>query len=365
MNFDEQTYENILTRMITRVQEEYPELDTREASLIYTALAPAALELESMYHELSMVATETFAETASREYLIKHCQQVGLEMNEGTYGEFYVETNVELELGHRFNLDKFNYIVIEPNITLPNTAKPYYVSVVQCETMGEEPNPYRGTLTPISYVPGLNHAELVDIKTYGEYDEDTEALRERYFLWINSLDNDGNINFYKSHLENLDDVGKYKVEPLWNGLNTVRLRILNSNNTAANADLIQEVQDHFDPTQDGMGNGVAPIGAIVTVDTVSEVPVTIKCSVKLNDGYSELVGLEEEVLQFFKDCAFEKYTVEYMPIYAIIYNNAAVNSIESLTVTVNGTNLTSSNKVTLTEDQIAVLNTEDSTWSVV
>lgn len=365
MNFDEQTYENILNRMIARVQEEFPELDTREASLIYTALAPAALELESMYHEMNMVLTETFAETASREYLIKHCQQVGLEMNEGTHGEFYVETNVELELGHRFNLDEFNYIVIEPNISVPNTAKPYYVSVVQCETMGEAPNPYRGTLTPISYIAGLNHAELTDVKTYGEYDEDTESLRERFFLWVNSFGNDGNVHFYASHLENLDDVGKYKIEPLWNGANTVRLRILNSNNTAANADLIKEVQDHFDPNSEGMGNGVAPIGAIVTVDTVSEVPVTINCSVKLNDGYSEAVGLEESVAQFFQELALEKYTVEYMPIYAIIYNNEAVDSIESLTVTVNGNDLSSSDAVTLTEDQIPVLDTDGSVWSVV
>ena len=365
MNFDEQTYENILNRMIVRVKEEYPELDTREGSLIYTALAPAALELESMYHELNMVLTETFAETASREYLIKHCQQVGLEMNEGTHGEFYVETNVELELGHRFNLDEFNYIVIEPNISLPNTAKPYYVSVVQCETMGEEPNPYRGTLTPISYIAGLNHAELVDVKTYGEYDEDTESLRERFFLWVNSFGNDGNVHFYASHLENLDDIGKYKIEPLWNGANTVKLRILNSNNTAASAELIKEVQDHFDPNSEGMGNGVAPIGAVVTVDTVSEVPVTINCSVKLKDGYSETVDLVKEVSEYFQELALEKFKLEYMPIYAIIYNNESVDSIESLTIKVNNTNLTTSGSFNLTENQIPVLNTSGSVWSVV
>ncbi|MFQ8776835.1 MAG: baseplate J/gp47 family protein [Roseburia sp.] len=39
--------------------------------------------------------------------------------------------------------------------------------------------------------------------------------------------------------------------------------------------LIQTVQKEFDPNKDGHGDGLAPIGHAVTVDTASEVAVNI------------------------------------------------------------------------------------------
>ena len=62
------TFDVILERMMDRVPNN---IDKREGSIIYDALAPAAVELAQMYIELDVILNETFADTASREYLIR------------------------------------------------------------------------------------------------------------------------------------------------------------------------------------------------------------------------------------------------------------------------------------------------------
>lgn len=63
--YEEVTYEEILERMLERVPDD---MDKREGSLIYDALAPAAIELQIMYIELDVILKETFADNASREF---------------------------------------------------------------------------------------------------------------------------------------------------------------------------------------------------------------------------------------------------------------------------------------------------------
>ena len=73
--FETMTYEYILERMLNRVPKD---IDRREGSIIYDALAPAAAELCQMYIDLDVVLDETFADTASREYLIKRAAERGI-----------------------------------------------------------------------------------------------------------------------------------------------------------------------------------------------------------------------------------------------------------------------------------------------
>ena len=50
--YEDTTDEIILERMLRNVKENSPELDTRQSSPVYTALAPAAVELQNAYIEL-------------------------------------------------------------------------------------------------------------------------------------------------------------------------------------------------------------------------------------------------------------------------------------------------------------------------
>jgi len=381
--FENKTFETILSDMLGYVRDRNPDLDTRTASIIYTALAPIALELETAYHEMDMILEETFIETSSKEYLVKFGNQVGLEINEATCSHFKGEFDVNVEIGSRFNLDEFNYSVIR-KLSDPTDENEFYAFELVCETAGSEPNDYLGYLTPITFVDGLSYATLTSVLTYGEDEEETEAYRYRLQVHCKNPPIDGNVSQYEEWLSEYDGIGKYKILPCWNGVNTVKLVILNPENQSASAELVEQVQQHFDPatatiddntTGDtypqgrGMGNGQAPIGAIVTVDTATEVPVTVNCRVTLKDGYTSPVGVQEAVDEYLKSIAFDKLGVNYAPISAKIYNTACVGDVVSLAITVKGVTMDASastfiNGVPLVDGEVAVLDTENSVWSV-
>ena len=70
--FEENDFDTLMERMLENVSDE---LDKREGSVIYDAIAPAALELANMYVALDVVMDEVFADTASYYYLIKRPQK--------------------------------------------------------------------------------------------------------------------------------------------------------------------------------------------------------------------------------------------------------------------------------------------------
>lgn len=381
--FESKTFENILSGMLSQVREQDADLDTRTGSLIYNALAPVALELETAYHEMDMILDETFLETASKEYLIKHGNQIGLDINEATYAHFKGAFNVDVAIGSRFNLDKFNYTVIS-KLSDPTDEYPYYTFELVCETAGSEPNGYVGDLTPITFVSKLTHAELVSVLIYGEDEEDTEAFRYRLQIHVKKPPINGNVSQYDEWLSEYNGIGKYRTVPCWNGVNTVKLLILNSEDKAASEELIEQVQKYFDPPTSvinddindatypqgrGMGNGQAPIGAIVTVDTITEIPVVVNCVVRLNDGYNSAITAQRAVEEYLTSISLNNTLVAYMPIAAVIYNDECVKDVVSLSITVNGkvmdTNVTPFvSAVTIGDNEIPVLDTKNSVWSV-
>lgn len=381
--YEEKTFENILSSMLSYVNDQNTDLDTRTGSLIYNALAPIALELESAYHEMDMILTETFLETASKEYLVKHGNQIGLELNEATYAHFKGEFNVDVEIGSRFNLDEFNYNVID-KLSEPTDDYPYYTCELVCETAGSEPNSYLGDLTPITFVSNLSHAKLTAVVIYGEDEEETEAYRYRLQVHVKQPPINGNVYQYNEWLAEYDGVGKYRTIPCWNGVNTVKLLISNSENKGASDELVSQVQEYFDPpvatinddVEDvsypqgrGMGNGQAPIGAIVTVATITEVPVVVNCEIVLKEGYNAPVGVQKAVDEYLNSLALNKTTISYMAISAEIYNAESVADVTTLTITVNGTVMDTAitpfvPSVTIQDDEVAVLDVENSTWEV-
>lgn len=272
------TYEVILQRMLDRVSNQ---LDKRESSPIYNALAPAAVELQLMYIEFDIILQETFGDTASREYLIRRAKERGITPYESTYallkGEF-TPSNINIALGSRFSLNDLNYYV--------KAKISDGVYQVECEEKGIKGNQYFGDMIPIEYIDGLETAHLTELLIPGEDEEDTEDFRVRYFSSFETKPYGGNKKDYIEKTNAIAGVGSTKVTPLWDGGGTVKLTILNSEFSKASSTLIETVQQEIDPTNDGSGLGVAPIGHIVTVDTANEITVNIATTITFDDGYS-------------------------------------------------------------------------------
>ena len=117
--YEDITFDIILKRMLDRVSQNAKSqgftIDTREGSLIYNALAPAAIELQNMYLELDNILNESFADTQSREYLIKRCAERGINVKEATKAIRRGVFNIDVPIGSRFSLNLLNYVVIEKN----------------------------------------------------------------------------------------------------------------------------------------------------------------------------------------------------------------------------------------------------------
>ena len=293
--YESMTYEYILEKMLSRVPDT---MDKREGSIIYDAIAPAALELANMYIALDTILNQTFADTASAEYLDRRVSERGIvrkaatcALVQGTY------TPAEIDLsGVRFNCGGYNY-------TVDNGSNGTCELI--CETSGTEPNGVTGTLIPIDYVSGLETAEITGVLVPGEDAETDAELRERYYATLNSQSYGGNIADYIEKTNEIDGVGGVKVTPIWNGGGTVKLTIIASNFSVPTETLINKVQTDID--------AIAPIGHVVTVEGVVATSITIEANITYQEGWSFEASqqyIEEAIDSYFLELSKEWDSLE-------------------------------------------------------
>lgn len=277
--YEDISFEGILQRMLDRIPET---MDKREGSIIYDALAPAAAELMMAYLELNSMLNESFADTASLDYLVKMAAEKGITHKKATNAilkAVSTPSTIELEIGSRFSLNTLNYVITE------KIADGEYK--VQCEAAGVIGNSYLGNLIPITYIQGLQTVEITELLIAGEDDEDVESLRERYFASLESQAFGGNIADYRTKTLEIQGVGGVKVTPAWNGGGTVKLTIISSTFGVPSEELVETVQETIDPVgHSGQGVGLAPIGHIVTVEKVGSVTIDITTDITYKTGWS-------------------------------------------------------------------------------
>ena len=190
----------LLRRTLARIPSN---LDKREGSVIYLAVAPMIVELAQAYIQMDVILQETFADTASREYLIRRAAERGLEPYPATCAVLRGTFDCDVPIGSRFYIDTLHYTVIEKE-----AAGTYRL---QCEEPGEEGNTRFGQMIPVEYITGLKKAELTELLIPGTAEEDTEVFRERYFASFDSLAFGGNRADYKEKVMGLGGVGDVKV----------------------------------------------------------------------------------------------------------------------------------------------------------
>lgn len=296
--YEEKTFEVILDRMLADVPDT---LDKREGAIIWDALAPTAIEHQLLYIDIDTFLAEVFADTASREYLLKRAAERGLTPKEAEPAVWQVQIDpagMEIPIGTRFNVDEMNLYVsakIDRGV--------YYLT---CETAGTVGNSLFGQVTPVNYIRGLVSAELTSLVDPGTDEEDTEEFRARYLKYIRRPAASGNIYDYYNWAMEVDGVGAAKVFPLWNGPGTVKVTITDANKRAASELLVNEVHDHIEE--------VRPIGATVTVDSGVELSINVKAQIKLKTGYVIATvqnDFHDRLDEYLKDNA---YDMDYLPI---------------------------------------------------
>lgn len=334
--FESITYESILQRMLDRVPDS---LDKREGAIIYDALAPAAVELQLMYMNLDYLLKEAFADTATREYLIRKAWERNIiphGASSAVWNGTFAPEDIEVKMGERFNSGTLNFVItdkIEDG-----------VYELTCESEGTVGNYCQQTLTPINYVSGLLKAQLTELLVPGNDEEDTEAFRERYLTILRKPSTSGNAYDYYNWCMAVKGVGAAKIFPLAYGAGTVKVVIADENKAAASQALIGQVYDEIEEKR--------PIGATVTVVSAVELPINIIVSVKLKNGLNlgeVQTAFAQALSEFLHENAFDISYVGIARVGNILLETLGIDDYDGLTL--NG----SYKNVALNDEEIAVL----------
>jgi uncharacterized phage protein gp47/JayE len=382
--------------MLDRVSNK---LDKRESSLIYDTHSATAWEMQILYIELEALVSNSYGDTAAREFLILLCGDRGITPKAATSavlkGEF---TPASIDVtGKRFNIGEINYVVTE------KIADGQYQ--VQCESVGVIGNQYLGDMIPIEYIDGLRTAALTEVLIPGEDEEDTEVLRQRYFDSFSERTFGGNKEDYIENVRKINGVGALKVTRNWNSDirpaelipaekvttwyksvistldadvalwlskvymaavekkltvgGTVLITIVDSDDYGeATSTLVNAVQEELDPElYAGEGSGLAPIGHVVTVKSAAPVTVQVKITLTFDEGYnwsnlgnSITTAVDSYLLELRKGWADSSYTV--VRISQIESRILAIKGVTDIADTkING----SANNLTLGADEIPVI----------
>lgn len=286
--FEDVTFEKILSDMLARVPDTF---DKREGSIIYDALAPAAVELQNLYIQADVILTQTFADTADRDYLILRAAERGLVPHTASrtiMKAVVTPSTVLLSEGDRFNLGDYNYSVYAPYEDNGEVIQGTYL--LECETVGSDSSFNTGFATPIGYIAGLQTIQITECYQAGADEEDTEDFRERYFNSLNNLASGGNIAWYRQTVDEIDGVGGVRVVTA-NDLNDggrVDLYIIdNTYGVPESDDLKERVQTIIDPVQNGgEGLGLAPVGHTVNVSYAAVVSINIVITLTFASGWT-------------------------------------------------------------------------------
>ena len=425
-HFSDRTYENLMAEFLSRMPERY---DQRDGSMAYNAGAAVTFEEAMMYAAIDFVLSQTFALSASREYLIKRASDRSIPIYEATPSVHYAlfdRAGQDVPAGTRFSCEDLNFVVIEFDDdegkslkrTVTIDGEPKLVQLVECETPGAAGNGYSGDLIPIDLITGLQRAYMYpEVHKDGTDEEETEHFRARYIEKMRSVAFAGNVADYRERILALDGVGQCKVYPEWNNDGVTPALIADESGqeaartvvdalsdsdgkdyldallgaaeagkltvggavkvVVAGADLtdpvvpperIAELQEKIDPRSSAAeGDGIAPIGHLVTVASVEKVQVNITVAVTFHNNNTTAEDVQTAVKgvisQYFVDLckkwsASGKNGVDILHStisYLILADELLASWIRTVeSVTISGTDGANKNR-TLGVDEVPVL----------
>ena len=312
--FEDMTFENIMGDMLSRVSDD---VDKREGSVIYDAIAPCAFKLAEAYFQLNNFIDLVSGDTAVGEYLDRVVADYGITRKPATASVRKIITTAAVDIGSRWAVNDTVY-----KIAALISANIYSAT---CETAGTVGNTYAGTLSNIDNSSDVA-ATLGDIISAGADEETDDSLRARFYSQVQNPPTSGNAAHYKGWALSVPGVGGAKVFPLWNGNGTVKVLIVN-NDMAIESDLEGKVAAYIET--------VRPIGAAVTVVSPTGKTINITATVKL-DGSKTLSDVQSAfisaVTEYLKESVFINYSISYAKIGSILLSTAGVSDYSSLLV---------------------------------
>lgn len=282
---ESQDYDYYLDMMLDSVPED---IDTREGSVIYDALAPAATALAEQALNMADIVRQTYISTADGQFLDYRAAEHGTARIKATKAQ--VRATATDETGAALTTvrvgDQFSSIGAEPITYTVQSVEDDHSFIMASNTAGTSANSYTGQILPITPNDALNYAEITAVTVPARDDEDDETLRSRLLQATPWLAYGGNIADYQAMLADIPEVGAAQIYPTWAGGGTVKLVIVGTDYLPASASLISEVKEKIDPVP-GQGVGLAPIDHTVTVVAPTPKTLGVSISVDVDTGHTK------------------------------------------------------------------------------
>lgn len=310
--FEHLTYEVLLQGMLDRVPDD---VDKREGSIIYDALAPTAMELAEAYSNMDLLLIRTFADSADGDDLERRVGEHGVTRKKASSairkGSF---TNNQGEpmtvpFGSRYRLNEIVYTVQE--VIEPGTYR------LLADTPGVVGNKDFGEMIPVEPVDGLGAANLLEVLIPGEDRESDESLYLKFKEHIREKAFGGNRADYKKRIMEIQGVGGMQLFRAPFGGGTAKAVIIDSTFNSPTPEHISFVQEKVDPIEyTGEGVGTAPICHEVLVEGVKSVSVDLSITLTLS-------GVTLGQIEPLVNAAYEEYLAEVRQEW--VKNNQFVN----------------------------------------
>ena len=298
--FEDYTYDRLMKDVMSNAP---PGIDTRKNSIFYDATAAVMIKVAKFYTDLDLIAEITTVMTATSDALDTRAAEYGVTRLAATKTKYHAEfEGVTPQIGERFFYDGAYF-----QLKKDSDTGVYYF---EAEIAGASGNDiYSGTpAVPVYNIDGLVSATFGAIYENGSDAEDDESLRTRVIEKIAGPAENGNRQHYKTWCESIDGVGKARNFPLWNGENTVKAVLIDGIGKPCGEAKVLEVQNYIDPADkgmtteengekytvgDGLGNGVANIGAHFTAAAANGLTIDVSFRAELASGENKEAAKEE------------------------------------------------------------------------
>ncbi len=298
--FEDMTFENLMDDVLDAAPDD---IDTRQGSIFYDAVSAITQKIAKLYADLSLVIDMTTVANATGDALDTKAGEYGITRRDPSAAKYYVTfEGTTPSTGERFFTDEYFFTL---RYDSDNDIR--YLEAEETGTVCN--NITVGTIAlPVGNIEELTSATFGKIYEYGADTETDDSLRSRVQSKISGPAENGNKEHYKLWCEEVDGIGRARIYPLWNGPNTVKAVLVDTNGNPCSQTKVSEVQNYVDPATkgytttvdgktyvvgDGLGEGCANIGAHFTAMSAEALPVNISFTAELETNYTVEVALTE------------------------------------------------------------------------
>lgn len=332
--------EVINKRMLNNIPNKY---DKSEGSFHSDITKTSSIEFENVNKKIEYVKSKISIENLKGNELAQRIYEItGIKrkpaINSFTTVSIKANEGASINKGDLVSTENVNFIIQSNTIIGENGLVDLKVICEKEGNVGNVPSEsikfFPITLSGTNEVTNLSPA-------IGGYEAETDAqLLNRYYERLRTPATSGNKYHYINWAKEVVGVGDCKVFPLWNGNNSVKIIIVDSNKLEVGKDLVEKTQNYIDPGIKGLGEGKAPIGAFCTVESASSKVINISFSFvgDIVDNDTLIENVKKDIRKYINDIAFKvdkagnPVKVSFNKIGSIILDCESIEDYSNLTL---------------------------------